>query len=340
LNFVPTNAPNVVADRTSNIQISGNCTFDTYAGTADCLYDSDYRFQKITQTDVNQTEVGVFVMGSLTVGPNATITVTGSRPIMIVTSGAMTIKGMMTAMPGVEMNRSNGGGYNAPLSGAVDHKGRGPGGGGAPTGTNGGGGGAYCGKGGGTNGGTPYGSAEISPLDGGSSGGMGFDMAGGGGGAIQLVSATSITLTTLAKINVGGGGGVLFGDGGGSGGAVLLEAPVVMMGGTIAANGGGGSSNSTGVSGSSGTADSIPAPGVQGGNPGGSGSAGTAIDGTAGVYNDSSVTMIGLGNYGGGSGGGAGRIRINTTTGQATVTGVLSPASTTSCVSQGKLKTN
>ena len=338
LNFAPTNAPNVVADGTSNIQISGNCTFDTTAGTANCLYDSDYRFQKITQTDVDQTEIGVFVMGSLIVGPNATITVTGSRPLVLVTSGAMTIKGMMTAMPGVETNRSNGGGYSAPLAGATDHKGRGPGGGGAPTGTNGGGGGAYCGKGGGTNGGTPYGSAEISPLDGGSSGGMGFDLAGGGGGAIQLVSSTSITLTSQAKINVGGGGGVLYGDGGGSGGAVLLEAPVVTMGGTIAANGGSGSSNSNGTSGSSGTADSTPAPGGLGNNAGGSGSAGTTIDGTTGTYNDSSVTMIGIGNYGGGSGGGAGRIRINTTTGQATITGTLSPASTTTCVSQGKLK--
>jgi hypothetical protein len=342
LNFVPTNAPNVVADGTSNIQITGNCTFDTDAGTADCLYDNDYRFQKITQADADQTEVGVFVIGSLTVGADAVVWIKGSRPFVLVTSGAMTIKGMLLATPGVETNRSNGGGFSSPLSGATDHKGKGPGGGGAPAGTTGGGGGAYCGKGGGTNGGAPYGNPVISPLLGGSSGGMGGDMAGGGGGAIQLVSATSITLTSQAKINVGGGGGVLFGDGGGSGGAVMLEAPVVTMGGTVAANGGSGSANSLGsnTSGFSGTADSTPAPGATGnGNPGGNGSAGTVIDGTAGTYNDSSGTIAGLGNYGGGSGAGAGRIRINTTTGQATITGTLSPASTTSCVSQGKLKT-
>lgn len=342
LNFTPTNVPNVIADGTANVQITGNCVLDTDAGTADCLQASDFRFQKITQADADQTEVGVFVLGSLTIGPNAVVSVKGSRPIVLVTSGAMTIKGTMTATPGVEMNVGNGGGYSAPLSGATDHKGKGPGGGSAPTGTTAAGGGAYCGKGGGINGGTPYGTPEISPLLGGSSGGMGGDLAGAGGGAIQLVSATSIILTSQAKINVGGGGGTLYGDGGGSGGAVILEAPAITMGGTIAANGGGGSSNNigSGNSGSSGTADSTAAPGGSGSNPGGIGSAGTVIDGAAGTYNDSSGTIAGLGNYGGGSGGGAGRIRINTTTGQATITGTLSPALTTTCVSQGTLRSN
>jgi hypothetical protein len=36
-------------------------------------------------------------------------------------------------------------------------------------------------------------------------------------------------------------------------------------------------------------------------------------------------------------GGGAGRIRINTTSGVATLSGTLSPAVTTTCVSQGTL---
>jgi hypothetical protein len=40
----------------------------------------------------------------------------------------------------------------------------------------------------------------------------------------------------------------------------------------------------------------------------------------------------------GGGGGGAGRIRINTQSGSATLTGAtLSPDSTTSCVTQGKV---
>lgn len=73
-------------------------------------------------------------------------------------------------------------------------------------------------------------------------------------------------------------------------------------------------------------------------NPGGAGSAASDIDGSAGQYTDSEGTIIGLGNYGGAGGGGAGRIRINTTTGEATLSGTLSPSATTTCVSQGKLK--
>jgi hypothetical protein len=38
-----------------------------------------------------------------------------------------------------------------------------------------------------------------------------------------------------------------------------------------------------------------------------------------------------------GGGGGAGRIRINTASGSATITGIVSPDPTTSCVSQGKI---
>jgi len=37
----------------------------------------------------------------------------------------------------------------------------------------------------------------------------------------------------------------------------------------------------------------------------------------------------------GGGGGGAGRIRINTKSSQATVSGVVSPATSTPCVTQG-----
>jgi hypothetical protein len=39
----------------------------------------------------------------------------------------------------------------------------------------------------------------------------------------------------------------------------------------------------------------------------------------------------------GAGGGGAGRVRINTTSGAATISGMISPATTTSCVSQGAL---
>ena len=340
LNFVPSNVPQIVADGMRAMNIVGNCSFDTDAGTTDCGY-GNYRYQTVTQNDSDQTEVGVFVTGSLSVGADAVVSVTGTRPLVIVTSNDISIKGIIEATPASNaMQSGHGGGFSSPVANSASLSGKGPGGGGAPTGTNGGGGGAYCGKGGGTNGGTVYGNSAISPLLGGSSGALGGSWAGAGGGAIQLISASSITLMSLAKVNVGGGGGEWEGNGGGSGGAIVLEAPVVTVGGTLAANGGGGAGNaiSLDASGSCGTPDSIAAPGgiSTASNPGGNGSAGTLIDGSAGKYTG---YVNPLGDYGGGGGGGAGRIRINTTTGQATVTGTLSPAQTTTCVSQGRLKT-
>jgi len=341
LAFVPTNIPGIVADGTANIEITDNCTFNTDDGTTDCA-SQGFRYQTLTQSDPDKTEVAVFVTGSLTIGTNAVVSVEGNRPLVLVTSGEMLLRGTLLAMPnGIYPDRSNGGGFSGPQPNAADHKGNGPGGGGAPVDTTGGGGGAYCGNGGGTNGGKPYGNAEISPLLGGSSGGLGGDHAGGGGGAIQLISATSINLTSQAKINVGGGGGGWDGDGAGSGGAVILEAPSITMGGTIAANGGGGGANSirSNTAGHSGTADSIPA--VAGSDPscpGGKGSAGVVLDGAAGLFGG--APGAGLPSIGGGGGGGAGRVRINTSSGQATISGTTSPDLTTVCFSQGKVKTS
>src|SRR5262245_7216729 len=70
---------------------------------------------------------------------------------------------------------------------------------------------------------------------------------GPAGGAIQIVSRTSIIVKTNGAshgaINVGGGGGDIKGGGGGAGGAIMLEAPQVVVSGAgaaLAANGGGG----------------------------------------------------------------------------------------------------
>ncbi len=78
----------------------------------------------------------------------------------------------------------------------------------------------------------------------------------------------------------------------------------------------------------------VAAGGKQGVGPssGGNGSAGASVDGTAGSFTSGN-------NYAaGGGGGGAGRIRINTTNAQATLTGTLSPAASTSCATQGKVR--
>jgi hypothetical protein len=342
IGFTPSNLTGVSANQTGDNQIATGCTFDTELGDVDCLDNTEYRFQVVTQNDPDKTEVGVFVVGSLTIGQDAVVSVVGTRPIAIVAAGDILIKGTLQAAANtIFQSDANGGGFSSPPGNSADHTGKGPGGGGTQTGTSGGGGGAYCGRGGGSTGGLAYGQPQISPLLGGSSGALGFGKGGAGGGAIQLVSGTSITLTSLAKIHVGGGGGEWGGGGGGSGGAILLEAPTITMAGTLAANGGGGGANAVnGANGSNATPNNTPAPGGTTSlsplvNSGGPGSAGTVIDGSTGLY----TTDVGggLGNYGGGGGGGAGRIRINTSSGQATITGVLSPAASTPCVSQGKL---
>ena len=136
---------------------------------------------------------------------------------------------------------------------------------------------------------------------------------GAGGGAIQLVAGTQITLAGI--INAGGGGGTN-GElsGGGAGGTVILESPVVAIGATggIAANGGGGAGCT--VDGADGTPDAVAALG--GSDPdenaalyGGNGGIATSTTTTEAA--GEGLPAPGEGAYGGG-GGSVGRARIAT----------------------------
>jgi hypothetical protein len=60
------------------------------------------------------------------------------------------------------------------------------------------------------------------------------------------------------------------------------------------------------------------------------GSGGAEVNGEDGMCSDDEKASSG-------GGGGAGRIRINTSSGGAVIKGVVSPALSTSCASQGKL---
>lgn len=65
---------------------------------------------------------------------------------------------------------------------------------------------------------------------------------GAGGGAVQIVSAQSVSFSDAGMIDAGGGGGA-FVTGGGAGGTIIVEAPVVSMAGPsagVVANGGAG----------------------------------------------------------------------------------------------------
>lgn len=166
---------------------------------------------------------------------------------------------------------------------------------------------------------------EHEPLRGGCNSGAFSSLAGRGGGAIQLVSRTKITISGVVAANGSSN------TGGGSGGGILLEAPVVEVPGSVVANGGaGGGGCAFPTPAENGRLDATPAMGgpacvfgARGGN-GGAGGSGAGI----GV----SVDMTGHGasaGFGGHGGGGVGRIRANTKSGGLHATGIFSPNPTT-----------
>lgn len=188
----------------------------------------------------------------------------------------------------------------------------------------GGGGGTYAGagyKGGDAPGGATGGPAgasvvgpEIVPLRGGCPGG-GISIAGG---AIQLVSMTTIDISGMI---VADGHGARVRSGGGGGGGILIEAPTVTLGSAarLLARGGGGGA------GAGSNPNAPPAPDDGSSPPGGvcvptgtfCGAGGAGASNAAG-HTGGTATATGGSSGGGGGGGGAGQIRINTLDGNVT----------------------
>jgi hypothetical protein len=269
----------------------------------------------------------VFVAKNIKVAADRDLLVHGDRPLILVALETIEIEGGITVDVGFA------GGFTTDT--VPDGKGPGAGKGSSDSTSGSGGGGAFCGKGGNggaptAKGGAPYGTPAIIPLQGGSSGGGLFGAEGGG--AIQLVAGREIIVKSGAFIDAHGNGAV---KGGGAGGAILLEAPVVKVEGSLTANGGSGGAPG-GQSGVPGNRTSTP---VLGGRNeenlnGGDGAAGTQIDGTDGVTN----TGLPDGEGSASGAGGAGWIRINTRSGAAEISGLVSPALTTTCATQGTLR--
>jgi hypothetical protein len=342
LGFAPSNVVASASAPLTDVGLTGHCKINTELGRLECdpggSVTGTFSYQRQVQPGAGA--VGVFVMRSLRVEPGATLQIFGDLPLAIIASERIDVLGTITGSAHKEAAVA--GGFSAY---AVTPTGAGPGGGSAgAVGYYGGGGGSYCGNGGGggvdkgemppfasAHGGKAYGSAEIVPLMGGSSGGGDAhgSSGGAGGGAVQLVAGKEIVIGGTGVIAVSGGGGRAGGGGGGSGGAVLLEAPKVTVTGVLAANGGGGGIFAGGSGGQDGTATSMPAAGETA-TTGGSGSAGASINGEGGL----SVSANGTS----GGGGGAGRIRINTADGKATLGDRLSPAASSACVSLGMLR--
>lgn len=284
----------------------------------------DYKVASANQT------VAVFRMKSVMIsGP---VTIVGVHSIVIIADVALSVDGIVNSQGNCLLQTSPGGFPG----GATSATGPGPGGGAGPIGGTGGGGGAgYGGRGGqggvngiGGSGGPMSGDAAVSMLVGGSGGGGGGGanaFGGHGGGAIQLI--TNGTLTLTGGINAGGCGGRGPNSGGGGGGAgaggtIVLEGKTVRIAGALAVNGGAGGGGGNGASrGGDATLDRNFAMGgaSTSGSSGGNGAVAGRPDGDpAGSTNVD----------GGGGGGGLGRIRVNTQLGTAAIdpNAILSPA--------------
>ena len=359
----PSNGP--LAFTPSNVDLSGidltkvgdfvvdaeGCSVNTDNNLASCGDGAGVLgFKLATQSD--GSKVGVYVAKSMTILAGKSLTVEGPNPLVFIALDTITIAGSMNVSSREEVGIAGGHTRGGEM---VDRAtGAGPGGGGAGTDTTASGGGSYCGIGGAGGAesgpaasGAAYGAPAISPLLAGSSGG---DHGGAGGGAVQLVAGNSITIGAGGLVAAGAGGGGFGGirtqnaDGGGSGGSILLESLAVTVAGTLTANGGGGGAGTSldvgapppkDPGGANATPNATPAAGGRKGigpSSGGDGSGGASINGTAGSFTATDN------NAAGGGGGGAGRIRINTKSGAAMLTGAtISPPASTPCATEGKV---
>jgi hypothetical protein len=293
-------------------------------------------------------DVVVLSISGFTVTPNGSLTLVGSRPVILAVFGSATVHGSISASsqgsaPGA------GGSWSGCGSGAGT-----PGSAGRLC--SGGGGGGFLGSGGvggdgdnsGGSAGIANGSPALIPLRGGCSGGTGgsntmmnASAGGAGGGAVQISVAGSLTVDSRISAEGGGGGGARPGDtaaggGGGSGGAIVMEANDLRLnpGAAITANGGGGGGGAQtgngGTSGNNGSMSSaVPAPGGMdmGGSmgAGGSGGAGATASTPGAAGGGAGAKTTGAG----GGGGGTGRIRFNAAS-SCSINGgaVLSPTPT------------
>ena len=258
------------------------------------------------------------------------VTIAGKRALAIVSDRDLQIGGVFAAS--ANLNVPGAGGFNDGTckGGDIEIVA-----GGASSGAGGGGFGLPGGRGGqatnsngtasGGAGGTSTGNSALVPLRGGCDSGnfLTAAMSGAGGGAIQLVSRSKISISGVIAAN----GSSLVG--GGSGGGILLEAPVVDVSGNVVANGGGGAGGcSPPNAGENGRLDPSPASGGPNCPDGFGTSGGNGGARNTGAMNGASYNSIPTGannGHAGHGGGSVGRIRVNTAPAGLHVTGVFSP---------------
>jgi len=287
--------------------------------------------------------IRVFAVRSLAIADAAAI---GSRAVAIVSDGDILVRGNVRVDAGSTGQGSCVGrdvNYvrdpkEGPFSGATSGAG---GGGFATAGASGGAAavGAFTVVG--SAGGSAIGNAALVPLRGGCAGGDVTDLyeGGSGGGAIQLVSRTLISIadsSSQAFLDAGGRGGegATGGSGGGAGGGILLEAPRVEIssGTAVVANGGGGGAGC--ADGEDGQLSGQAADGGSGCTDDptlrfGSGGTGGALSAPPSPGDDASHPDSSGLVFAGAGGGAVGRIRINVRVpAELSAAGIVSPEAT------------
>lgn len=283
------------------------------------------------------SSVCVIAGSDVDVVAGTTMQATGSRPLVIVATGSITIEGTLSVAStsaGVI-----GAGADSCASGP-GQPGQGAGGGaGGSFGTLGGAGGRTSGAFGGD-----AGLPALLTVRGGCSGGAGGADAGGdaggaagaGGGAVYLLAGNQVTVD--GRVDASGAGGDAApmtstggGGGGGAGGYIGIDAPTIVLGGLVIAAGGGGGGGGVGGGLSAaqpGTEASTCSP--ANGGAGASNNASVAGDGGDGSVDNAkngsdggSTVGASLPSGGGGGGGGVGVVRVF-----GALTGTTCPAPT------------
>lgn len=299
---------------------------------------------KTTVTQSDSTTVTVLHLAALTV--NASLTISGSTPVILAVDGDVIINSTIVVTAGRDDAAFCTGlfGIAGQASGNNSSGGGGGGGGaGAGDGANGGNGNASQSGTGGGKGNKLDNVTALSPLRGGCRGGAGGGnnsvsgpAGGAGGGGLQIAAQGNLTINSSGKVDAGGEGGAQAGireggGGGGGGGIVFLEANKITINaaGTVCADGGSGAEGGGGLQGGAGGNHS-PCTGIARATTlkvttyGGSGGSGGYVSSVTGAQG---TNATGDGAGGGGAGGGVGWIRVRSVT-PATISGtaIITPA--------------
>lgn len=235
---------------------------------------------------------------SIEVPAGTTILAKGSRPLVLIATGTITIGGTLSVSSTSIDGLTTGLGAGAGSASATCDTPAASAGGGSPGGSF----GSIGGRGGaGGNTGQITNAAEVKPLasiragcpGGGVSAGSVLS-GGAAGGAVYLIAGDAITVLPSGVVRANGQGGRpgpvnSGGSGGGSGGLIGLEASMIYNNGRLEAlgggGGGGGNTNNMGNLGNDGDLDSLGGPGATpGGGKGGNGArAGAAQGGSNGT---------------------------------------------------------